>query len=240
MQNEENNDILGKALMDFLHNREPEDVEVSNDLDHTDPYPIDYFFRDYNSLPDLEKTALKYCEGKVLDIGAGAGVHSLILQEQGFEVRAIDRSEKAFKVMRYLGVEKCRQMDFFDIEGERYDTLLLLMNGIGIVGKINRLTEFFEKAKKMLHPGGQIILDSTDIEYMYTEQDESIRIDNSKDYYGEIEYTMKYKGETGKPFPWLFIDFRTLCQYAKKNGFTCDILDTEGKNHYLAKLIFRA
>ena len=240
MQNEENNDILGKALMDFLHDREPEDVVVSNDLNHTDLYPIDYFFRDYASLPDLEKTALKYCEGKILDIGAGAGVHSLILQEQGFDIRAIDRSKNAFKVMRYLGVEKCRQMDFFDLDKERYDTLLLLMNGIGIVGKLNRLTEFFEKAREMLHPGGQIILDSTDIEYMYKEPDESIRIDNSKDYYGEIEYTMKYKGETGETFPWLFIDFRTLCQYAKKSGFTCDILSMEGKNHYLAKLIFRA
>lgn len=230
-------DILGNALLDFLNNRhnEDENLLVTSDIGEKDLYPVHHFFRGFNDLPLIEKKAVRLCEGKVLDVGAGGGVHSLILQELGFDVTAIDISPGCVAAMRQLGVNRALCTDFFELSPNmRFDTVLLLMNGLGIVSEKSKLPLFFEKAYQMLFPGGQILLDSSDITYMYEEEDGTVRHDLSKSYFGEVTYQMHYNHAKGKPFKWLYMPFHELNLIAKEHGFKGELI-SENNYHYLAK-----
>ncbi len=110
-------------------------------------------------MPHLEKLALSECSGKILDVGAAAGCHSLILQENGLDTSAMEISELCCDVMLKRDIKQIIRNDFFHYSDKKFDTILLLMNGIGIAGNLNRLNEFLIKAGKLLNPGGKIIFD---------------------------------------------------------------------------------
>lgn len=229
-------DIFGKALEDYQLGIREGKLIVQSDLTDTDIIPVEYFFRVWDEMPAIEKEALKLCKGSVLDVGAAAGCHSLELQKKGFAVTAIDISRGAVEVMKKRGVKEVRQADFFQFTEMKFDTLLLLMNGIGICGILDRLSAFFEQCRNLLNPGGQILLDSSDILYMFEEKDGSVSINLNSNYYGEVEYRFKYKNESGPAFKWLFIDFSLLQEKAAQHGFACEII-LEGPHYdYLAKL----
>jgi SAM-dependent methyltransferase len=230
-------DPLGAALLDFLRGDHSARITVRSNLAEDDVLPVRYLFRSFPQFPEREKMALEACRGKVLDIGAGAGVHSLVLQERGIQVKALDRSAGAVEAMRIRGVREILQEDIFNLKGERFDTLLMLMNGIGLVGSLQGLDRFLLQAKSLLQPEGQILLESTDILYMYEQEDGSVLLDLTSGYYGQVEYQMVYKGHEGKPFNWLFIDFHTLADHAQTMGFACECLMMEDQEQYLARLI---
>ena len=172
-----------------------------------------------------------------MDVGAGAGSHSLWLQERNHKVTAIDISEGAIDVMTKRGVEDVRKIDYFDFKDEKYDTLLLLMNGIGIIQTLDRLPVFFEKAKSLLNEKGIILLDSSNLIYLFMEEDGSAMINlNSDKYYGEVEYRMDFCNHHGIPFKWVFVDFETLKDVAEENGFKCEKVYEDDHYLYLAKL----
>ncbi len=231
-------DIIGNACQDYFNH--PDDnlnIEVWSDIAETDFIPVNYLFRPFKEMPVLEQNALQGCRGKILDIGAGAGSHALWLQQKNLNVSALEVSAGACKVMQQRGVQQILREDFFELpESSKYDTLLMLMNGIGIVGTINRLPEFFTKARNLLAPGGQILVDSSDLRYLFLQDDGSILINLNDKYYGEVEYRMSYKGLKGRRFPWLFIDDQLLEYHAHKNGFSFERL-AEGEHFdYLARL----
>ncbi|WP_010663500.1 class I SAM-dependent methyltransferase [Marinilabilia salmonicolor] len=231
-------DIIGTACRDYLQKPDKNlSIEVWSNIAETDIIPVHYLFRPYKEMPSLEQEALTLCKGKVLDIGAGAGSHALWLQEQNMEVTALEISPGACEVMQQRGVKNILSEDFFNLtEGVRYDTLLMLMNGIGIAGTTHRLKEFFSVARKLLKPGGQILVDSSDLRYLFLEDDGSILINLNDSYYGEVEYRMSYKGRKGRRFPWLFIDDQLLQYHAEKNGFRFERI-AEGEHFdYLARL----
>lgn len=175
-----------------------------------------------------------------MDIGAGSGIHSLYLAETGLEVHPIDTSGLAVKVMQKLGLSNALKTDFFEMKNEKFDTLLMMMNGFGVMGTLNRVPEFFAKAKQLLYPGGQIIADSSNLIYLFEEEDGTVSLDLSKGYYGEVTYQMEYKGQKGHPFKWLFIDYDNLAHEADLAGFDIELLAEGENNHYLAKLSLRS
>jgi cyclopropane fatty-acyl-phospholipid synthase-like methyltransferase len=140
------------------------------------------------------------------------------------------------QVMQERGVD-ARALDFFDKSfDEKFDTVLMAMNGIGIVGKVERLAEFFMRVKQLLTPDGQVLLDSSDIKYVFENEDGSLDIDLAAGYYGELDYRMQYRGIKGETFDWLYIDFDTLAMYAEQCGLLCEkCLDGEHYD-YLARL----
>ncbi len=227
-------DVLGKALLDYQQGRYSEDIVTHSSLDQTDELPLPYLFRNYEAMPDLEQQALQLCKGEVLDIGCGAGSHSLFLQEKGTTVTAIDASKGAIETCALRGIENCVHQNIYDFKNHKFDTLLLLMNGIGLAGKLKNLAAFFSHLKSLLLPGGQILLDSTDIIYMY-EADEAIST-TSPSYYGEVDFTMTYKKETGALFHWLYIDQASLIREAKNNQLRCEIVSLGEHFDYLARL----
>ena len=230
-----NNDPIGLAVSDYLAGEQQAEIIVESNLADDDYIPVRYLFREPAEMPEMEQVALENCKGKVLDIGAGAGCHALALQALGFDVTALDISEGAVAAMKEQGVKQVVRQDVFELTGA-YDTLLLMMNGIGIAGTLSGLDRFLEHAKKLLNPAGQILLESSDILYMYEDEDGSVVLDLNAGYYGEVKYNMKYKTQESGWFDWLFIDPAILEDYAVKHGYTFEVLFEGDAGNYLAKL----
>ncbi len=230
-------DPLGEAMLAFQSGNSEAEITVISNIAEDDVIPVAYLFRSFEEMPELEQLALQECRGKVLDVGAGAGSHALWLQQKGADVTAFDISDKAVEAMKKRGLENVFAADFWQFQSpEKYDTVLLLMNGIGLAGKLEKLPEFFKKLKTLLSPGGQILLESSDILYMFEEEDGSVVLDLNSAYYGEVDYQMAFKGQKGKVFPWLFVDYLLLTDYAEQEGFKTEYLYEGENNEYLAKL----
>ena len=228
-------DPIGRAIADYFKTQKASKLRVFSPMFEEDEIPLTTLFRNYESMPEIERKALDLTKGRVLDVGAGAGCHSLVLQEKGMDVTAIDISPLSVETMKERGVKKVFEQDFFTLEGQ-YDTILMLMNGIGIVGTLERLSEFFKQLDKILGPGGQVLCDSSDISYVFEDEEGMIDIPNEMKYYGEHSFQMQYKDTIGEPFNWLYIDTETLREKADRNGYAVEVVE-EGEHYdYLARI----
>ena len=231
-------DLFGKAILDFQTNNSPEDLVTETNISEADEMSVDYLFRSFNEMPKLEKKALQLCKGKILDVGCGAGSHALHLQEKGFEVTAIDISANAIKACELRGLKNVRVRNLLDLENETFDTILLLMNGTGIFGTLSETSKYLQKLKSLLNPNGQILIDSSDIIYMFDEDADGSYLVPADGYYGELSFTISYKNETEESFPWLYLDYNTFQNVAYANGLQCELVQ-EGKHFdYLARLFY--
>lgn len=231
-------DIFGKAITAFYEHGDKEDITVHSPDFDDDIIPVPYLFRNYKEMPELEQKALQMCCGKVLDVGCGAGSHSLYLQEEKkLKVTAIDTSAGAVEICRKRGISDARHIAFEEISGEKFDTILLLMNGTGIVGKMRFLDNFFQQLKKLLAINGQVLIDSSDLIFLFdADEDGGVWVDAADGYYGELTYRLSYKGESSLSFPWLYLDFDSLYLAAGKNGFECELVHEGAHYDYLAIL----
>ena len=231
------NDPMGQAIRDYHEKGRAGRLRVFSPQFEEDEMPVATLFRTEAEMPPLERRALELCRGRVLDVGAGAGCHSLALQERGADVTAIDISPLSVDVMLRRGVKDARVADLFDESfAGCYDTVLMLMNGSGIVGRLERMPLFFRRMKLLLAQGGQVLMDSSDLRYLYEDEDGSFLIDLAADYYGEVDFQMQYGKVKGEPFDWLYIDSDTLSAYASQYGFRVEKLQ-EGEHYdYLARL----
>lgn len=229
-------DPFEKAFYDYLGGKHTAKIVVNINKGEADDIPVSYFFRTYDDMPELEKKALSLCSGKILDIGAGSGSHSLYLRDRGEDVTALDIKQGFVDVMKKRGLKNVVHSDIFDYKGQKFDTLLMLMNGIGFAKNFDGLSVFLQSAKKLLKHGGQIILDSSDLMYLYKEDDGSYAINLNEEYYGEVVYQIEYMGIKGKPFNWLYVDFGNLAYYAEQAGFKCELIFEDDHYNYLARL----
>ena len=228
-------DPMGQAIADYHATGKASRLRVFSPMFDEDEIPVATLFRTRDEMPAIEQEALKVASGHILDVGAGAGCHTLALQAMEKRVTAIDISPLAVETMRQRGVKDVLEQDFFSLDGQ-FDTILMLMNGIGIVGTISRLPAFFMQVDHLLAPGGQLLCDSSDICYIFEDEDGIIDLTGVEGYYGELSYQMQYKSIKGEPFPWLFIDAETLREQAAAHGFHCDILMRGPHYDYLARL----
>ena len=231
-------DLFGKAILDYQTNNSPEDLITETSISEADEMSVAYLFRDYKAMPKMEWKALDLAKGKVLDVGCGAGSHALYLQnERNLDVTAIDISANAIKACELRGVKNARVQNVMELENEKFDTILLMMNGAGMCGKLKKIAGFLQKLKSLLTENGQILLDSSDIIYMFDEDEDGGKwIPSDNEYYGEVIFNVAYKGEKEEPFDWMYIDYNTLQNAAYANGLKCELL-LEGQHYdYLAKL----
>ncbi len=229
--------IFGNALLDYQAGQYSEDIKTFSSLDEEDYIPLPYLFRNFDEMPFLEQKALELAKGTVLDIGCGAGNHALYLQQKGFKVTALDNSKGAIQVCRERGVLKTVQSTVLAYSGIKFDTLLLLMNGIGLAGNLDDLGDFLGHLKSLLQPNGQVLLDSSDIIYMFNQdEDGGYWVPENGRYYGEVTFIMAYKEQKSKAFPWLYLDYNTLQNACLANNLNCELV-VEGDHYdYLAKL----
>jgi len=231
-------DPMGRAIADYWKYKKADRLRVFSPMFEEDEIPLTTLFRKYKNMPEIEKKALDMVKGRTLDVGAGSGCHSLVLQEKGIDVTAIDISPLSVETMKERGVKNALEQDFFTLEGQ-YDTIIMLMNGIGIVGTLDRLPMFFRQLDKILAPGGQVLCDSSDICYVFEGEDGMLDIPNEMEYYGEHSFQMQYKDTIGEPFDWLYIDVETLKEKAAINGYAVEVV-AEGKHYdYLARITKR-
>lgn len=230
------NDPMGAAIYDYHKNGHADVLLVRSTMFDDDTIPVETLFRDFKDMPELEQLALKKAKGRILDVGAGSGCHSLALKDMGKDVVAIDISSLSVDVMKERGLD-ARCVNFYDDEfSERFDTILMLMNGTGIVGRLENMPSFFARIDSMLAPGGSVLIDSSDLRYLYEDEDGTFEIDLADEYYGLVDYQMVYKNIAGKPFDWLYVDFETLAYYAEEAGFKAEIIG-EGEHYdYLARI----
>jgi SAM-dependent methyltransferase len=213
------NDPIGKAIHDYFKGITGETILVKTDIAEDETLSPAYFFRVYDQMPIQEQEALKRCKGRVLDIGAGAGAHSIWLKENGIEVTSIDISPLSCETMRLRGLNDVVCGDIFMLANQKYDTILMLMNGAGVAQTLPGLYTLLHHLKTLLNPNGRILADSSDLLYLFTDENGESWIDIASDtYYGEMEYQLSYKKIRGKKFPWLFVDPYTLSDYAEKSG----------------------
>ena len=232
-----NKDPMGYAIADYFSKEKAGRLRVFSSQFDEDEIPVGQLFRTFDEMPVLEQEALDLAQGKILDCGAGSGCHALALQDMGKEVEAIDISPRSVEVMQKRGIQHAYCVNLFDDNFlHRYDTILMLMNGSGIIGKLENMGAFFSKMKQLLNPGGCIYMDSSDLRYLFEDEDGSFLVDLAGGYYGEIDFQMQYKQVKGEPFDWLYVDFQTLSYYAQENGFKAELVQ-EGEHYdYLACL----
>ncbi len=230
-------DPFGAAALAYLKGEESATVEVYPDIGEPDVIPAAYLMREPDKWPELERIAISACRGKVLDIGAGGGSHALVLQQKGQTVHAIDISPGLVQAMQERGVKQASLCDIWAFSGKGYDTILMMMNGIGIVGNLAGLRSLLMHVKDMLVPGGQILLDSSDIAFVYQVQDVPVPYWEGEDeYYGAVSFYMRYGKVIGDTFPWLYIDFDLLEQIAGETGYATEHVYEDNHYHYLARL----
>lgn len=229
-------DLMGKAIWDFFYNQNPENLQTETSISELDEMPVSYLFRNYKEMNALEKKALDLSLGKVLDVGAGAGSHSLYLQnEKKLSVTALDISPNSIEICKARGVDNTVCCDVLDFSERGFDTILLLMNGTGIFGTLDKIDTYFQKLKSLLNRKGQILIDSTDILYMFDRDEDGGVYIPAGGYYGELDFYIHYKGESEIPMKWLYLDFNTLKNAAENNGFSVEkIMQTD--DSFLAKL----
>jgi precorrin-6B methylase 2 len=230
------NDPFGEAILEYFEKGKAPDLIVNSNYTEDENIPVSYLFRTKKEMPEIELAALENCRRKILDIGAAAGCHSIILQEKGFEITALEKSEKACEVLRKRNIQNVVCSDIYNYAEAKFDTILLLMNGTGIGETLTGLWKLLTQLKKLLAENGQILIDSSDIKYLFEEEDGSYWIDLTNDsYYGEMEYEVKYKNSVSK-FKWLFVDFQKLKKVAGKAGFECRLVEKGEHHDYLAQL----
>lgn len=230
-------DTYSQALSNYFNNVEPKTFEIIRDDGYSAKVPISVFFEDVN-FSKVELQALDRCYGEVLDIGAGVGRHSIELQKRGIEVTAIDISEEAVKIMNQRGVKKTICKDVMELSATKYDTLLMLMNGIGMVGTPMKLNDFFNQVRILLKDGGQLIVDSIDVSKTNDLLHVNYRKKNirNSNYPGQQILKINYNGENGDWFKWLHLTFKELSMHALKNNFLCELISMDEDGHYLAKI----
>ena len=232
-------DLFGKAILDFQTSNSPEDLITETSISEADEMSVAYLFRSYDEMPKLEQKALQLAKGKVLDVGCGAGSHSLTLQnDRNLYVTSIDISPYAIQACQLRGLKNAKVQDIMTLENEKFDTILLLMNGTGIFGTLKKTPNFLQKLKSLLNPNGQILIDSSDIIYMFDDDEDGGKWIFGNGYYGELTFAISYKNETENEFPWLYLDYNTLQNAAFANGLQSELI-LEGEHYdYLAKLSF--
>ncbi|WP_449435643.1 class I SAM-dependent methyltransferase [Pedobacter steynii] len=224
-------DVFGEALKDQFTKPPAETLWVHNSYDEPEEMPVDVYFRGEDEMPELELTALAMCKGKVLDVGAGVGSHALILQKRGFNVTGMDISAPAVAIMKQRGLKQAIEGNILTYKEDTYDTLLFMMNGIGLTGSIAGLKAFLQHVKGLINPDGQLVFDSSDLSYLYQEIPFPLN-----GYYGEVSFRYEYKSIKGNWFKWVYVDQKTLIDIARQSGWDAEIVFEDDHDQYLARL----
>ncbi len=233
-------DPMGAAILEFQKTGKATRLRVLSSMFDEDEIPVKHLFRTYKDMPRLEQKALDLARGRMLDVGAGAGCHSLELQDRGADILAIDISPLSCEAMKLRGISQVQCINLFDprLTGP-FDTILMLMNGTSIIGQLKNMPDFLQRIRQLLAKDGQVLVDSSDLKYLYENEDGTYDIDLLGPYYGQVDYQMVYRKVKGNPFDCLYVDFDTLKLISESNGFVCEMIEEGDHFDYLAKLTLK-
>lgn len=229
-------DPIGMAIWDYYLNDNPIDIIVECDIMEDDFIPVDYLFRKYKDFPTIEKKAMEYCEGKILDVGAAAGPHTKYLLDKGFDVTTVEVSPNAHRyLIKELPAGKHYLTPILNFNDGKYDTILLMMNGIGLSEDFDGVVPFLKHLASLLSDSGSILAESTDVYDIFEDEDGGLWVDLNTRYYGEFNFNMKYKNVESGWFKWLYLDENNFIKFAEEAGLKAEILLNE-ENSFLIQL----
>lgn len=228
----------GLALVAYFEGDLDAELIIHRDDGVDDPMRVAYFFRDPTEFTDIETAAIDHCSGRVLDAGAGSGLHSLILQQKGVPVTAIDISPHAATIMARRGVKDVHCADIYDFHGGPFDTILMMGHGIGMVETIAGLDRFLAHAHGLVSEQGQVLLDSVDVRLTDDPGHLAYHEANRRAgrYIGEVRLQLGFQGKRGPLCGWLHVDAETLSERAEAADWRCEVIVREESGHYLARL----
>ena len=229
-------DVFGEAFQTYMEDGDCEPIMVWLDHEEQPLLDVGYFFRSFDEMPELEQTALNLCGDKVLDIGAAAGCHSQHLLDQGKEIHSLEISPGACNVLRNRGLPNVIQGNFLSIEvEEQFDTLLFLMNGLGMGKDAEGTLALLKKAKGLLKPGGQILGDTSDISYFREPETKKRGLTSQSSfvhYYGKVHFLTKWR-TFESCFDWIYPDPQLLEHLAAKTGLRAELIQNGPHYDYL-------
>ena len=229
--------LFGQALIDYYNGETGATLDYCRDDGHVDSIPVGLFFRGVTDMPS-DKISISECQGRILDIGAGTGLHALHLQEQGFAVCAIDVLETACEIMKVNGIKDVRCVDISNFNEKPFDTVLVLGRTIGNVGTLAGLRGFVANLQKLVTSNGKVVINS--LNPKYTDDPchiayQQLNVKNNR-YIGEVRMHFEYKGFKGPQFNWLNVDDESLKAIANETGWKCNIILQEENGNYLIQL----
>jgi 2-polyprenyl-3-methyl-5-hydroxy-6-metoxy-1,4-benzoquinol methylase len=233
--------LHGKSLLDYYKGDQNAEIILRRDDGFETTIPISIYFRSETDFLPGEIEAINQSAGHILDIGAGSGIHSLLLQSRGLNVTAIDIDNNAVNIMIDKGIKDARCADVMQFEGRPYDTLLMLGHGIGMTENIQGFNLFLDHAVNLIGTKGQILINSVDVR----QTDDPVHLKyhqaNKRKgrYIGEILLQFEYKGERGPFFGWLHLDPHTLEKLSAMKNWETEILFQEKNGEYLARLTYK-
>jgi 2-polyprenyl-3-methyl-5-hydroxy-6-metoxy-1,4-benzoquinol methylase len=233
--------LHGKSLLDYYMGNRKSEIILRRDDGFETVMPISVFFRSQTEFLPGEIEAIDQSEGYVLDIGAGSGIHSHLLQSRGLKVTAIDIDTNAVNIMIDNGIKDARCADVMQFEGGPFDTLLMLGHGIGMTENIQGFNLFLDHAVNLIGNNGQLLMNSVDVRQtedpVHLKYHQANKINGR--YVGEIRQQFEYKGERGSFFRWLHIDPQTLEKRSATKNWETEILYQDKSGEYLARLTYK-
>ena len=230
--------LYGSAILDYFNGDFGHSLIAVDELGRKTEVPVQLFFREFDDFPEWEKRALELCSGNVLDIGAGTGRHSLVLQERGLPVCAIDIVPQCVDVMKRRGVREALCADVLEFDRGPFETLIGVMNGLTMVKTLENLPAFLRGIRRLISSNGQYLVDSTDLR---CSSDAALKVLLEKKvragrYFGELTARLEYKNRTGTLFRELFVDPETLRDVALDAGWNFEVVIRQDNGRYLARL----
>lgn len=204
-------DAYGKQLL-AQYNQKTATAEI---IERDDNY-IDFgsddglYFTEYKQWSDSERQLIDKARGKILDIGCGAGRHSLYLQKRGFDVTGIDNSPGAIKVCKLRGLKKAFVRPIGEIDKfktDLFDTILMLGNNFGLLGDAENAKKLLKKMSQITKPDAQIIA-GTRNPYITDDADhlEYHKLNKKRGRMaGQIRMRIRYRKTVGEWFDYLFV-----------------------------------
>lgn len=214
---------LALALRDHVDKAHPVDIEFRRDDGEIYRQSSEDYFAAPDDLDELEAIALQSAKAPVLDVGAGCGRLTLLLQATDIAVTALDVSPDMVALMRSRGVQHVIQGDALTIDTGHYATILMLMETVGLAGDVDRLGLLLHNLSRRLTPTGQIVCDACPL------------IETGAT--ASVQLQIRYGVHVGPIFDWLYVDMQTFAEVAAQHGLSLEIgyLD-EDNGHYLARL----
>ncbi|MBN1833104.1 MAG: class I SAM-dependent methyltransferase [Deltaproteobacteria bacterium] len=229
---------FGKALLAYFEGDTTAELMIRREDGQESTLPVSLFFRDPSKFTPIDKAVMDYCRGHILDVGAGTGVHSLVLQGKGLHVTDIDINPHAVNIMKQRGLRDVYCTDVFDFHGGRFDTIFMVGHGIGMVETLAGLKRFLAHAHRLLFDGGQVLLDSLDVRITDNPNDLAYHEANRQAgrYIGEIRMQFEFREKKGPYCGWLHVDADTLKDHAESAGWRYEVVHREESGDYLAML----
>ncbi len=221
-------DHFGQALLAYWQGNKSAQLVHEFKSGRKRSLPASVFFRSSKDFFPTEN-AFEYCKGRILVVGAGTGVHALELERQGHEVTAIEVCPQAVQIMKEREIQDVRQQDFFQFEGELYDTILMLGHNIGICETVDGIKKLLHRCELLLNPNGQLLVNSVDASV-------SSEAEDHQGYPGELEFRLSFEGDFGPWMRWLHVDIDTLSSQAFEYGWSTEKLVFDEDGEFLARL----